>query len=109
MTHRSTWKRVEREVAKYFQEIDPEAKRTPLSGATEVPTLADVITKLPFFIDTKMRASFTHHSLFKETEKRARREEKVPILLTKEKEDESFLVIMRLSDFIEVVKDGIRV
>ena len=105
MTSARTWKRMEREVAAFFREIDKDARRTPLSGNKQIGTLSDITTSLPFFIDAKMRASFLHHSLFKEVEEKATKESKIPILVTHEKnKKQDYLVVIRLKDFIEIIR-----
>lgn len=44
-----------------------------------------------------------HHSIFKAAAKATKKENKIPILVTHVKSEESKLVVLRIEDFIEMV------
>jgi len=101
-TDRSTWKQLERRVCRKFG-----GDRTPLSGSnSQHGTSADCInTAYPFFfIEVKLRASFLHHTIFKDAAKAAQKEGKMPILVTHTKNEESELVILRIEDFLKIYR-----
>lgn len=76
-THRSTWKRRERDAARLFG-----AERQPLSGSggRADQTRSDC-THPRLSIETKLRASSSVPSLWDEPNHRARLEGKVPVLM----------------------------
>jgi len=105
MTSKRTWKLLEQRVCEKFK-----GRRTPLSGSnSQHGTAADCIeTAFPWlYIEIKLRASFLHHSLFKDAAKMAKAEGKTPLLVTHVKNEESELVTLRIEDFLEIVNFGI--
>ena len=103
-TDRSTWKKLERRVCAKFG-----GRRTPLSGSnSQHDTSADCIeTSYPWlFIEVKLRASFLHHTIFKQAAKAAQKETKTPILVTHVKNEDNELVTLRIEDFLDIVKKG---
>ena len=101
-TDKSTWKRLERRVCAKFS-----GKRTPLSGSNSMHnTSADCIeTDYPWlYIEVKLRACFLHHTIFKVAEKAAQKENKIPILVTHVKNEESELVTLKIEDFLELLE-----
>ena len=106
-TSRNTWKDLERRICKKFG-----GKRNPLSGQNSGHgTSADCIDVSPefekFYFEIRLRQNWLHHSMFKEdVEKPARKENKIPILVTHKKYSKlDSLVTLRLEDFIELVKN----
>ena len=59
-----------------------------------------------YYVKVKGRASFLHHSMFREdVEKPAKKEGKIPILITHKKNSKTgALVVLRLEDFLELIK-----
>ena len=59
-----------------------------------------------YYVKVKTRASFAHHSMFREdVEQPAKKENKIPILITHKKGSKSgALVVMKLDDFLELIK-----
>ncbi len=102
MTDRRTWQKLEQRVCAKFG-----GRRTPLSGSnSQHGTAADCIeTDFPYvYIEIKLRASFRHHKLFKDVAKAAQEENKMPILVTHVKNEESELVTLSIEDFMEILK-----
>ena len=105
MTSKRTWKSLESRVCQKFSGI-----RTPLSGSnSQHGTAADCInTAFPqLYIEIKLRASFLHHTLFKDAAKMAKAEDKIPLLVTHVKNEESELVVLRIEDFLKILNSGI--
>jgi hypothetical protein len=76
-THRSTWKRREREAARMFG-----AERQPGSGSCGVPDRSrSDSTHDRLYIETKLRASSSVRTLWEKTAALARRERKTPLLM----------------------------
>ncbi len=76
-THRSTWKRREREAARLFG-----ARRQPGSGSCGDPSRSrSDSTHETLYIETKLRASSSVRSLWEDTAALARREGKTPLLM----------------------------
>jgi hypothetical protein len=76
-THRSTWKRREREAARLFG-----AERQPGSGSCGDPTKSHSdSTHDRLYIETKLRASSSVRTLWEKTAALARREGKTPLLM----------------------------
>jgi hypothetical protein len=76
-THRSTWKRREREAARRFG-----AERQPGSGSCGDPSRSrSDSTHDRLYIETKLRASSSVRTLWEKTAALARREGKVPVLM----------------------------
>jgi hypothetical protein len=76
MTHRSTWKRRERQAAHLFG-----AERQPGSGsAGRADQTRSDSTHDHLFVETKLRASPAIRTLWEKTAALARREGKVPVL-----------------------------
>ena len=106
-TSKNTWKELERRICKQFG-----GKRNPLSGSNSGHrTSADCIDVNPefekFYFEIRLRQNWLHHNMFKEdVEKPAKKENKIPILVTHKKYSKlDSLVTLRLEDFIELVKN----
>lgn len=103
-TSKDTWKSLERRICEKFR-----GRRTPLSGSnSQHDTSSDCIELSPefqkFYIEAKLRAKFMHHRIFKDVKQKARDENKIPLLVTHEKNENGNLVILRLEDFLELIK-----
>lgn len=97
-THKSTWKAFERRIAKDFG-----TKRTALSGGNSGVTRADTM-HADLFIEAKLRASFSLHTLFVETEKLAAKENKTAVVAIKEKAKKGYLLLLRPEDLQKVAR-----
>jgi len=101
MTNKRTWQKLEQRACAKFG-----GRRTPLSGSnSQHGTAADCIrTAHPWlYIEIKLRASFLHHTIFKQAAKEAQKEGKTPILVTHVKNEESELVTLRIEDFLKYI------
>ena len=92
MTTNKAWKQRERDVANFFN-----GKRTPLSGIAGKVTSADVIHD-KLFIECKLRAKHTVISLWDDTAKLAKNEDKTPVIALCEKNRPGFWVMVHSSD-----------
>jgi len=97
-TSRRTWKLFEQRVADLFG-----AKRTPLSGMSNAITKADIIHR-KIFAECKLRASLPLWDLFIETEQKAKKEDKIPIVAIQKKNQKGFLLLLRPEDLENVLK-----
>jgi len=92
-----SWKVFEREVSKFFSTV-----RNALSGMNSKVTGSD--THHPdYYIECKYRAKSSLHTLFKDTREKAKKENKIPIVCTKLKNENGFLVTIHCSDYEELV------
>ena len=93
-THRSSWKRRERNAAQVFG-----AQRQVLSGSAgrEDSTRSDS-THPRLFIETKLRAASSVRTLWERTRAAARREEKTPVLMLYAKGKPGALVVVHQDD-----------
>ena len=58
-----------------------------------------------YYVKVQTRASFLHHSMFRDDVlPMARKENKIPILITHKKHEKGSLVVLRLEDFMELIK-----
>ena len=86
------WKKRERDVAGFF-----DGKRTALSGGNGKITRADVMHD-KLFIECKLRAKHTVISLWDDTAKLAKNEDKTPVIALCEKNRPGFWVMVHSSD-----------
>ena len=91
-THRTTWQKFEKRVAAFFH-----TKRQRSSGGSadygDSDSQHDAI-----YIEAKLRAKSAIHTLFAETERRAQKERKIPILALQLKNHTGWLLVCRPSD-----------
>ncbi len=92
MTDRSTWKKFEQRVARFFG-----STRAPLSGRNNKITGSDSLHP-ELFIECKLRAESPIHTLFAETEAKAKAEYKKPILALQWKNHPGWLLVCRPED-----------
>lgn len=101
MTHKETWKKIERKVAKKLG-----GTRNPLSGSHGKHTSGDVIHPV-FYIECKYRKNLAVATIFNEVKTNAKKEKKIPILILKEKGKTGELVVLTLDDFTKLVREGV--
>lgn len=96
-TSKSTWKRFERIVATFFG-----TKRVPLSGSNSGhSTNSDSLHK-KLYIECKVREKFSIVSLFKDTQEKAIREKKIPVVAIKQKGEKGYLLVIRPEDLQKI-------
>jgi len=100
MTARRTWKKRESDVANFFQ-----GERTPLSGGNSKITRSDVIHD-ELFIECKLKKKHSVITLWDETKKLARIENKIPVVALCEKERPGFWIIVHSSDLHKLKKEN---
>lgn len=98
MTSRSCWKGSEKRAAKFFG-----STRTPLSGGNSKHTRSDSLSP-DFFVEAKLRAHSATHALYRETEKLAKREGKIPVLALFEKHAKGFLIVVSDGNFARLAR-----
>ena len=96
MANRSNWKGMERQVAKDFG-----TTRAPVSNnVTHSDTFQPVI-----YIECKKRKRFSIMSLFKDTEAKAKEENKVPLCAIKETGKSGYLIVCRPEDIHRIAAE----
>ena len=98
-----SWKLLERKIAKMFG-----TERTPLSGGNSRITRSDTLSK-DFFIECKLRKNPAVWNLYERTEKLAKKEGKIPIVVIKKKNKQGELFIISdkyFKRFIEKIKEA---
>ena len=90
------WKKRERDVAGFF-----DGQRTALSAGNGKITRADVMHD-KLFIECKLRAKHTVVSLWDDTAKLAKEEEKTPVIALCEKNRPGFWVMVHSSDLYKL-------
>jgi hypothetical protein len=93
-----TWKAFERVVSKFFG-----TTRTPLSGGNGKQTRSDSLHP-ELFISCKYSSKSALHSLFQEESIKANVEGKIPIVCTKKKGSDGFLITIHSQDFESVCR-----
>ena len=98
-TSSSAWKSFERVVAGFFG-----TRRVPLSGSnsghgTNSDSLHDKL-----YIECKLRGKISLWSLFEDTEKKARQENKIPVVAIKQKGSRGYLLVMRPLDVKKIAE-----
>lgn len=96
--HRNTWKSSERRIAKIFN-----THRTPLSGGSSRHTQSDTLHK-KLFIEVKHRKKPAHDKLWNDTKQKAKKENKLPILVLLKKGSKEPLILCRLHDIPKINK-----
>jgi hypothetical protein len=90
------WKAFERTVAKFF-----DSTRTPLSGGNGKQTRSDSLHP-QLYVECKYSAKSALYSLYQETVVKAVLEDKIPIICTKKKGMDGFLITVHSRDFESV-------
>jgi hypothetical protein len=96
MTHRNTWKQLERRIAATFG-----TERTPLSGSNSKMTASDTLSDR-YFIEVKLRADIPFYSTFLKAQQQAKREGKLPIVVFHKKASMQNIVMLELKDFVDI-------
>ena len=79
MTSRNTWKQRERDIADDF-----DTKRNPLSGSMSGHSSSDSLSDT-FYLESKLRANPPGWNLFLDTREKAKKENKIPIVVLSKK------------------------
>jgi len=90
------WKAVERRVARFFG-----AERNPLSGGNAGHSRSDSLHDI-LFIETKHRKKHSAVTLFYDTKKLARKEDKIPVVVLVEKGKKGFFIMTHSDDLLAV-------
>ena len=98
-TSSSAWKSFERTVATFFG-----TKRVPLSGSnsghgTNSDSLHDKL-----YIECKLRGKISLWRLFEDTERKAKQENKIPVVAIKQKGSRGYLLVMRPLDIKKIAE-----
>lgn len=98
-TSSSAWKSFERVVATFFG-----TKRVPLSGSnsghgTNSDSLHDKL-----YIECKLRGKISLWQLFEDTERKAKQENKIPVVAIKQKGSRGYLLVMRPLDIKKIAE-----
>ena len=94
-----TWKKHERDIAKLFN-----TTRTPLSGGNSKHTQSDTLSD-NLYIECKQRKRMANWSLFRDTEKKAKTEGKIPLVVLKESNKHGVLFVCRPEDMKAIVSE----
>lgn len=98
-TSKSSWKQLERVVAEFFG-----TRRVPLSGSnsghgTNSDSLHDKL-----YIECKLRGKISLWALFEDTERKAKQENKIPVVAIKQKGSRGYLLVMRPLDVKKIAE-----
>jgi hypothetical protein len=100
-THRTSWKRRERNAAGLFG-----AQRQVLSGSCgRGERSRSDTTHERLFIESKLRASSSVRSLWEKTRKQARREHKIPVVILFAKGKPGALIVVHQDDLAAVASE----
>ena len=98
MTSRSTWKKRERNIAKYLG-----TDRTPLSGSNSRHTSSDTLSDI-FYVESKLRVSPPGWALFEQTALKASKENKIPLVIYSKKFKQKKQIVCDYDWLIEIIK-----
>lgn len=90
------WKKVERRIASYFN-----SQRTPLSGFNSRHTESDTLNS-ELFIEIKTRKKIPFLKTFKETIEKAKKENKIPLVVFVEKNSRTPIVMCNINNLKEI-------
>lgn len=96
-TSKSAWKGFERLVAENFG-----TKRVPLSGSNSGHGTNSDTLHPKLYIECKVRAKISLWQLFKDTEGKAKVENKIPVVAIKQKGEKGYLLVIRPEDLEKV-------
>ena len=99
MTHRGTWKAMERRVAARFG-----TKRTALSGSNGGVSASDSMHPR-IFVECKYRQKHATYQLWLETFEKAKKENKTPVVVLKEKGRKGELYVVHGDDLETVLSE----
>jgi len=95
----STWKNIERKIARFWG-----AERNPLSGSNSRQSSSDSLHKI-LYIETKYKKRHTILTLYRETEVKAKKEGKIPIICIAEKGKKGFWALIKDTDIERVITE----
>ena len=98
MTANSTWKNLERKAAKVLN-----GQRVGSQAYQSTPDVDHDV----FAIECKLRAKLAFIPWFEQAKKYAKRLNKIPLLICKQKHSQTEFVILRLADFKELIDTSI--
>lgn len=105
-TSKTCWKQMEREVAEFFG-----TKRVPLSGSNSGHNTNSDSLHPELYIECKVRQKVWLHTLFNDTEKKAKNENKIPIVAIRQKGQKGYLLCLKpeyLQKIVEIQKKYFR-
>jgi hypothetical protein len=97
-TNKNTWKQLERRIAAQFGTV-----RTALSGSNSKITSSDSLSE-KYYLEVKLRAKIPFYKTFKDTMEKAKKENKIPIVVMHQKFNDMDIVMCKLEDFIVMKK-----
>lgn len=103
-TSKTTWKSLERRVADMFG-----TKRVPLSGSNSGHNTNSDSLHPKLYIECKLRQKIAIWQLFEDTERKAKAEDKIPIVAIKQKGAKGELLVIRphdLQKIAEIQREG---
>lgn len=103
-TSKSAWKQLERRVAEMFG-----TKRVPLSGSNSGHNTNSDSLHPKLYIECKLRQKIAIWQLFEDTERKAKAEDKIPIVAIKQKGAKGELLVIRphdLQKIAEIQREG---
>jgi len=89
------WKVHERKISKFFG-----GQRNPLSGSRSGHTAGDVIHPT-LYVEVKSRKKFAVLELWKDTQEKAKKEGKIPIVALCEKNKKGFWILIKDEDYFK--------
>jgi len=96
--HRNTWKRRERQVARFFG-----AERNPLSGGSAKHSRSDTLHP-ELYLEVKTRKRHASISEWRKTAKKAAMEKKVPAVCLAETGKPDFFIVCKSTDAEKILK-----
>lgn len=93
MTHKQTWKNLEKETARKLN-----GQRVGVTGQSNEDVNHD-----RFAIECKYRASLSFKKWYDQAKGYAKGTNKIPLLVCKEKNQQGSFVILSLDDFVEII------
>lgn len=98
-TSKSSWKQLERVVAEFFG-----TRRVPLSGSNSGHGTNSDSLHEKLYIECKLRGKISLWALFEDTERKAKQENKIPIVAIKQKGSRGYLLVMRPLDVKKIAE-----
>ena len=98
-TSKNSWKQHERNVAEFFG-----TKRVPLSGSNSGHGTNSDSLHPKLYIECKLRNKISLWQLFAETKKKAKVENKIPVVAIKQKGEKGYLLVVRPEDLEKVAE-----
>ena len=102
-THRSTWKHLERQVAKFFGSV-----RNALSGRNSKVSASDSIHPT-LFIECKLREKMPVWDLWEQSQEFGNKEGKTAVVALKKKGKKGFLLVIHCEDLAKVCEEAFKI